>query len=105
MIGFYFWNLKVNNEKNDNSIFQDDNTSNIVDGDYTINVESNDINNTFRSLLEKNGIIYYDIQRWKISNKACILIFGILFLFFGGLWITQKITMDQITKRRLFNSR
>lgn len=55
--------------------------------------------------LEKNGIIYYDIQRWKISNKACILIFGILFLFFGGLWIIQKITMDQITKRRLFNSR
>lgn len=67
LIGFYCWNLKVNNEKNDNSIFQDDNTSNIVDGDYTINVESNDINNTFRSLLEKNGIIYSDNNNLDIT--------------------------------------
>jgi hypothetical protein len=46
--------------------------------------------------LELNGIVYYDIWRWKASNKAFMMLFSILFLFFGGLYIMQRATMNQL---------
>ncbi len=43
--------------------------------------------------LEKAGISYYDIERWKASNKAFMLIFGFLSIIFGGLYILQRVTI------------
>jgi hypothetical protein len=48
--------------------------------------------------LEKDGISYYDINRWKISNIACMIIFGILTVFFGALYILQRITVNELLK-------
>ena len=50
--------------------------------------------------LEKHGISYYDIERWKRSNMAFIIIFGVLWIFFGGLYVLQRITVNELLKGR-----
>ena len=46
--------------------------------------------------LEKNGVTYYDISRWKRSNRKYMILYGILFLFFGGLYILQRVTINKL---------
>ena len=50
--------------------------------------------------LEKNGVSYYDIDRWKKSNMAFVIIFGVLTLFFVPLYILQRITINELLKRK-----
>jgi len=50
--------------------------------------------------LEKNGVSYYDIGRWKRSNKAFMIIFGVLSIFFGALYILQRITVNELIKSK-----
>ena len=50
--------------------------------------------------LEKNGVSYYDIDRWKRSNMAFIIIFGVLWIFFGALFVLQRITVNELLKGR-----
>ena len=48
--------------------------------------------------LEKDGVSYYDIDRWKRSNLAFVIIFGVLTLFFVPLYILQRITINELLK-------
>lgn len=48
--------------------------------------------------LEKDGISYYDIDRWKRSNMAFMIIFGLFSLFFVPLFILQRITVNELLK-------
>jgi len=48
--------------------------------------------------LEKDGVSYYDIDRWKKSNMAFVIIFGVLTLFFVPLYILQRITINELLK-------
>ena len=48
--------------------------------------------------LEKDGISYYDIDRWKKSNLAFVMIFGVLTLFFVPLYFLQRITINELLK-------
>ena len=48
--------------------------------------------------LEKDGVSYYDIDRWKRSNMALMIIFGILTLFFIPLYVLQRITVNELLK-------
>ena len=48
--------------------------------------------------LEKDGISYYDIERWKRSNVAFIVIFSIISLFFLALYILQRVTISDLLK-------
>ena len=48
--------------------------------------------------IEKDGVSYYDIDRWKRSNMSFMIIFGILTLFFGALYILQRITINELLK-------
>jgi len=48
--------------------------------------------------LEKDGISYYDIDRWKKSNMAFMIIFGVLSLFFVPLYILQRVTINELLK-------
>lgn len=47
--------------------------------------------------LEKDGVSQYDIDRWK-SNRAFMIIFGILTLFFVPLSILQRVTVNDLMK-------
>ena len=49
-------------------------------------------------ILEKNGQVYYDFERGKASNKTFILVSGIMAVFFGGLYILQRRTVNQLMK-------
>jgi len=51
--------------------------------------------------LEKNGVVYYNMERWKASNKAFMLLFGILSVFFGALYILQRVTMNQLESKNV----
>jgi len=49
--------------------------------------------------LEKNGESYYDIDRWKASNKAFILVFGFLSICFIPLYILERLTIKELIKK------
>jgi hypothetical protein len=51
-------------------------------------------------ILEKNGEVYYDFERGKSSNKSLIIVSGIIAVFFGGLYVLQRKTINQLMKRR-----
>ena len=48
--------------------------------------------------LEKDGVSYYDIDRWKRSNLSFIIIFGAFTLFFVPLYILQRKTINELIK-------
>lgn len=48
--------------------------------------------------LEKDGVSHYDIDRWKKSNKAFMIVFGILSIVFGSLYVLQRITINELMK-------
>ena len=48
--------------------------------------------------LEKDGVSYYDIDRWKGSNMGFMVVFGLLSLFFGTLYFIQRVTINELLK-------
>ena len=48
--------------------------------------------------LEKGGLSYYDIYRWKKSNMAFIMIFSCFSLFFIALYILQRVSVNELIK-------
>ena len=48
--------------------------------------------------LERDGELFYDIEKWKASNQIFMIIFGSLSIVFGGLYILQRRTINQLMK-------
>ncbi|MES1217082.1 MAG: hypothetical protein ABUT20_16330 [Bacteroidota bacterium] len=48
--------------------------------------------------LEKDGEVYYDMRRWKANNKVNMILYSILFIFFGGLYILQRVMINKLLR-------